>query len=471
VILLLAALQAVLAVGLWWLGEDWRAPKTSAPESPAPLAGVERLADLYAAAAARFVITSDPASLAHLVRRAATWPEIVYVGVEDAQGKVLAHTDPARVGKIWSEAISTKIRATAGAAHREVTVPMVDPGPKEAPPLGRVRIGYIAIDDATTSAASPSGRPSLVPLVVIAVVAAIPLGALVAILVTPSRRPGDGAWQSLEHLAQVASPERERLAAEVRRLRTTLGERDRDLVRLKKELELAARPLDPSHQQAIISIAQAVRTSLTNILGFSKLLLRELEGPLTESQTADVLNIQLAGTELLRFVTALSELTRAEAGQVQPQPELVDIPGLLHELAEEYGSAHSLDMKVECPPELPPVRTDRAHLMQIVHPLIMQATVLSGHGEVVLRPRSTGTTIDIAVAHPGRVIPDEELATIFDPFNAKETSAARVALALARCLASLNGGGISVESRVGHGVVFTLTVPLEAADPGPADRR
>ncbi|MGH2625642.1 MAG: hypothetical protein ACRDHY_03200 [Anaerolineales bacterium] len=105
VIVLLAILQGVLAGGLWWLSDEWLSPKRVALDLHAPATVVERLADLYAAAAVRFVLTADHTALAHLVRRAATWPEVVYVGVEDARGKVLAHTDPARVGKIRSLAI------------------------------------------------------------------------------------------------------------------------------------------------------------------------------------------------------------------------------------------------------------------------------------------------------------------------------------------------------------------------------
>lgn len=322
-----------------------------------------------------------------------------------------------------------------------------------------------------------TGRTSVVPFLLIAMVAALPLGGLlIAFTKLPVRRASEARSQPLENL--LAWADRERFVTEVQRLKVALDERDAEVARLTPAVEpaavapaaLASSPpsstSDPSHQRAIVSITHAVRTSLTNILGFSKLLLRELDGPLTATQTADVLNIQRAGAELLTFVTALSELNRVEAGQVKLQPEAVDAKVLLHELAAECGMAHSLDMKVECPAELPIVRADRTHLVQILHTLITQATALSGHGEVVLRPRSNGTTVLIAVAHPGRVISEEDLATIFDPFASKETSGGRVGLTLARSLAILNGGSIAVESQPGTGVVFTLTVPMEGAHAG-----
>ena len=445
---LLVILQAILVVGLWWLSEEWLTPKVPT--------GIERVADLYAAAAGRFMIATDQRALDLLVRQATTWPEIVYVGVEDAHGTVLAHTDPARVGRIWNEAMPTRIRSRTGAPPREIAVLILNPDLKVGPPVGWVRLGYITIDD---GAIVPSAlAQGVVPFLVITVVATIPLGWLVIALAKPSgQRPSEPPGPPLETLAQVAWATHGQFVTEVQRLKVVLAERDAQVARLTKN------SIDPSHQRAILSITHAVRTSLSNILGFSKLLLRELDGTLTETQTADVLNIQRAGTELLAFVTALSELNRVEAGQIQIQPEAVDVKTLLNELAAEYRSVHSLDIKVECPAEFPMVRTDRTHLGQILRTLAMQASTMSGHGEIVLRPRSNGKTANISVAYPGRIISTEDMATMF---ASKEASGGRIGLTLARSLAIINGGNIDVESQPGHGVVFTLTVPIEGAHAG-----
>jgi signal transduction histidine kinase len=457
VTVLLVTLQAILVVGLWWLSEQWLTPKMPT--------GIDRIADLYAAAAGRFMIAADQRALDLLVKQAAAWPEIVYVGVEDFQGTVLAHTDPARVGKTWNEAMTTRIRSTAGIPPREIAVLILNPDQKGGPPVGRVRLGYITIDDGTIVPSALAQGP-VVPFLVVTVVATIPLGWLVILLTKPSvRRPSEPPGPPLEALAQVAWATHGQSVTEVRRLTVALAERDVQVARLTKTIERAAQlnSIAPSHQRAILSITHAVRTSLSNILGFSKLLLRELDGTLTETQTADVLNIQRAGTELLAFVTALSELNRAEAGHIQIQPEAVDAEALLNELAAEYRSAHSLDIKVECPAQFPMVRTDRTHLGQILRTLTMQATTMRGHGEIVLRPQSNGKTVSISVAYPGRIISDEDMATMF---ASKEASGGRIGLTLARSLAILNGGNIGVESQPGHGVVFTLTVPIEDAHAG-----
>ena len=458
---LLAILQTALVAGLWWLSEEWLTPRM--PTS------IERVADLYAAAAGRFMVATDQRAVDLLVKQGATWPMLAYVGVEDAHGTVLAHTDPARVGRIGNEATTSGLASTPAGPLREITVLVQNPGQKIGPPVGRVRLGYRALDEGTI-VPSTLAEGSVVFFLVATVVATIPLAWLVIGLAKPSgRRPGEAPGSPLETLAQVAWANQGQAATEVRHLKVVLAEREGQIARLTEAMEHRARSIstDPSHQRAILSITQAVRTSLSNILGFSKLLLRDLDGRLTETQTADVLNIQRAGAELLSFVTALSELNRVEAGQILIRPEAMDAQTLLNELAAEYGSAHSLDIKVECPAGLPMVRTDRGHLGQILHTLIMQATLPSGnHGEVVLRARPNGEMIDISVAHPGRIVSDDDLATMFDPHRSREPNTGRIGLTLARSLAVLNAASLAVESQPSTGVVFTLTVPTEPAHAG-----
>ena len=450
----LVIVQAVIVVGLWWVSEEWLTPKAPA--------GIERVADLYAAAAGRFMMVADQRALDLLVKQASARPEIAYVGVESVDGTVLAHTDPARVGRLWNEPMTARIRSTAGTPPREIAVVILNPDQKVGPPVGRVRLGYFTVGEGTI-VPSMYGPGSVVPFLLITVFATIPLGWLAMALAKPSG-PGPGAapGPALETLAQVAWANHGQFVTEAQQLRVTLAERDAQLARLAKPVGHAvpSAAIDPSQQRAILSITHAVRTSLSNILGFSKLLLRERDGSLTETQAADVLNIQRAGSELLAFVTALSELNRAEAGPLQIQPEGVDVRFLMNELATEYRSAHALDIKVECPAQFPLLRTDRTHLGQILRTLTMQASTMSGQGEIVLRALAIGKTASISIAYPGRTLSGEDLAAMFAP---REAGGGRIGLTLARSLAILNGGNIAVESRPDHGIVFTLTVPVEEA--------
>ncbi len=111
---------------------------------------IERIADLYAAAAGRFMVATDQRALDLLVKQGAAWPEIAYIGVEDALGTVLAHTDPTRVGRIWNEVMTTGVRSMAGVPLREIAVLILNPDQKVGPPVGRI---------GSAIAPSMTGRP------------------------------------------------------------------------------------------------------------------------------------------------------------------------------------------------------------------------------------------------------------------------------------------------------------------------
>src|SRR5262245_63566904 len=106
VAVLLAVAQMLLAGGLWWYmtGRQQNA-SVLAPPPPASVTQ-QRLAEVYAAAAFRAVITSDYAALSELLRPSETWPEVAYVTVEDTQGKILASSDASKVGRTWNAALA-----------------------------------------------------------------------------------------------------------------------------------------------------------------------------------------------------------------------------------------------------------------------------------------------------------------------------------------------------------------------------
>ncbi|MGH7277536.1 MAG: sensor histidine kinase, partial [Candidatus Rokuibacteriota bacterium] len=228
--------------------------------------------------------------------------------------------------------------------------------------------------------------------------------------------------------------------------------------------ELSA--LRERHNRAVAYISHVLRGSLTNILGFSKLLLRRVDGPLNETQTAGVLTIQQAGGRLLTFVNALAELARLEAGTADRRPADIDVSALLREIASERELPGAVNVKLEEPAEALTVHADRGHVRLIVSTLVDQAVSRTGHGDVVLAARRGGDVIDVEVAHPGRRIAVEELPNLFEPFPVRDASPSfasdggRVQLAVARSLAILNGGTLGADS--GHddlGVRFTLRLP------------
>jgi len=123
-------------------------------------------------------------------------------------------------------------------------------------------------------------------------------------------------------------------------------------------------------------------------------------------------------------------------------------------------------LAVVADPELPPVRTDRDKVRQILLNLLSNAIKYTDDGSIVVRAASDDGRLRVAVTDTGVGIPSDELGRVFDEFHRAETAGARrrsgtgLGLTISRRLARTLGGDVTAESRVGAGSTFTLDLPL-----------
>jgi signal transduction histidine kinase len=483
----------------------------------APAGAVQHLAEILASAAFLSVVTYNHAALNDLVGRAASWPEVIYVSVEDAQGKVIAHSDPARVGQSWTAAGPAREAAPHGGALQEVTVPL-SPGEeagKAAAELGLVRLGYVT--DAARPAAAPppaeAAPPAPSPLVrlqlgamlALAALTAVPVGVAVLLLgrggaepagarAAQRREVGDPRqersavlrWmKEAEAVRAQLARERQEHARQAEHARLDRARLDAEMADLREEVRdaraaLAGRPPGPrelteedlrQHQyRAIGYISHAIRSSLTNVLGFAKLLLRGDDGPLGLAQRTSVLSIEQAGTHLLGVVNDLADLTQAEARGVEVRDEMADVETALREVAAAAARALDRDpasIAVTCAPELPPVRASERRLVQILLPLA-QPPVPEGEGASDLSARAEGQCVVVTVRHRAAGLPPQELPALFDPFSPVDVASTvqddgrRLRLALARALTAALGGQVAVAAQNDGSTVFTVRLPAAA---------
>src|SRR5262245_37933554 len=180
-----AELNLAVTLSVWWVlppagaGSAPTAARIEPPIVTATSTAVERLAELVANAAFRAVITHDYAGLNELVKRASTWPEVVYLSVHDAQGKVLAQARPAGGEAAPSVAGAPSADAAREASaprelFQEVTAPIAGPDAGAAPAVGQVRLGYRV--EPRSAPAAPVAPPPAAPLRPI-----IPLSAVLAV--------------------------------------------------------------------------------------------------------------------------------------------------------------------------------------------------------------------------------------------------------------------------------------------------
>jgi signal transduction histidine kinase len=274
-----------------------------------------------------------------------------------------------------------------------------------------------------------------------------------------------------------------RLEAEVEILSAELVETNRGVLALYAELDDNAHRLrDASDLKSrfLSYMSHEFRTPLSSILSITRILQDRLDGPLTDEQQKQVQFIQTAARELTEMVGDLLDLAKVEAGRVTISPEwfeMVDLFSALRGMFKPILQSHSVSLIFEEPQGIPPIFTDDKKLSQILRNFISNALKFTTTGEVrVSATLVDGDRVTFSVADTGIGIAAEHIGALFQDFVQvdapiqKRLRGTGLGLSLSRKLAILLGGDVAVESTLGEGSRFSVTIPLKLpmADSGAA---
>jgi PAS domain S-box-containing protein len=220
--------------------------------------------------------------------------------------------------------------------------------------------------------------------------------------------------------------------------------------------------------QFLATMSHELRTPLNAIVGYLDLLELGLHGPLTEAQREDLGRIRRSEGTLHRLVEDLLSFARLEAGKVEYRYEdvaldqfLASLEGFIAPRLVRKNLAYGLDAAGAAVT----ISMDRDKVEQIMLNLLSNAVKFTDHGRIDVRCVVDESIVGIEVADTGRGIAASMLDYIFEPFAQGERSLTRPAegtglgLSISRQLARGMGGDIKVESVVGEGSKFVVTLP------------
>jgi signal transduction histidine kinase len=237
----------------------------------------------------------------------------------------------------------------------------------------------------------------------------------------------------------------------------------------EKQRAEALAELDRAKTAFFSNVSHEFRTPLTLILGPVEDMLAE-----DRSRPRDRERIELVhrnSLRLLKLVNTLLDYARIEAGRVQASFEPTDLPVLTAHLASAFRSAIErvgMQLVVDCLPLGEPVYVDRDMWEKVVLNLLSNAFKYTLQGRITVSLRRADNVASLTVSDTGVGIPERELPRVFERFHRIENVQGRthegtgIGLALVRELIRLHGGTITVESVVGQGSTFAVTVPLGA---------
>jgi signal transduction histidine kinase len=230
----------------------------------------------------------------------------------------------------------------------------------------------------------------------------------------------------------------------------------------------------------LATMSHELRTPMNVIIGYTEMLLEGMAGDIDDSARKMLGRVFSNAQRLLALINDLLDLSRIEAGKMQLVTQPVELDPLLDRLQSEMAiqaKEKQLSFAIEVAPDMP--RTfygDATRLQQILSNLLSNAFKFTSAGGVTLSVAPLDTLwYTLRVRDTGIGIPSDALEFIFEQFRMVDGSPTRaqggtgLGLAIVRNLCHLMGGRVTVESQVGAGSTFTVTLPLVLKDPTATD--
>jgi signal transduction histidine kinase len=219
------------------------------------------------------------------------------------------------------------------------------------------------------------------------------------------------------------------------------------------------------------SMSHEIRTPINAVIGYKELLSLGAYGEMNEQQRTAVERLGRSAQHLLELINDVLDISKIEAGKMEMNLEPTDLAMLIREtiptiqiLADEKGLA--MEVRADRGAVL---NTDPARVRQIILNLLSNAVKFTAEGQVEVElsgDSGAGYTIRVTDTGPGIAAEDQE--RIFEEFEQTHSHASSggtgLGLPISKRLAHLLGGTLSVQSEVGKGSTFVLTLPDTPAD-------
>lgn len=249
-------------------------------------------------------------------------------------------------------------------------------------------------------------------------------------------------------------------------------ERTAELNLANAELASTARSKD----EFLAAMSHELRTPLTTIVGTSEMLADWLYGELNDKQARAVSNIEESAHHLLALINDILDVAKVQAGGMELAWDDVPVAQLCEaslRLVRQPAHKKNLEVRLQLDPQVQVVRGDNRRLKQLLVNLLSNAVKFTPeNGSVGLDVRGDAArgVVDLSVWDTGIGIAREHMERVFKPFVQLDSKLNRsysgtgLGLALSYRMAELHGGSIAVESEVGKGSRFTVTLRWQPKD-------
>ncbi len=229
------------------------------------------------------------------------------------------------------------------------------------------------------------------------------------------------------------------------------------------------RELEQLRRRFLRNMSRELRMPLNNIIGFSRVILKGIDGPITDLQREDLNAIHQSGQQLLVLINDILDIAQIEAGEMELDIRPVDFSELAHSViptANALVQGQPITFHFEIRPNLPHVLADPYRLRQVLVKLLSNAAKFTQDGEITLCVWPEADHIVVSISDTGIGIPEKDREKVFEMFSQvsqpgqPEARGTGLGLTFSKEIVEMHGGTIWLESNEEKGTVFTITLPV-----------
>lgn len=243
-----------------------------------------------------------------------------------------------------------------------------------------------------------------------------------------------------------------------------------------QETAIKLQEVDKLKNQFMANMSHELRTPLNSIIGFSRVILKGIDGPLTDMQKTDLTAIYDSGRNLLELINDILDISKIGAGKMEMVFEPTDLQeisrGVITTMSGQLAD-RPVKLLLDLPEKLPVVLADARRIRQVLTNLVGNAVKFTDEGFIKVSASYDKYQITMSVEDTGIGIPMDRRHAVFEQFEQVDSSSTRryggtgLGLPLSREFVRLHGGDMEFESVVGEGSCFYFWIPIG----GPSAKR
>lgn len=241
-----------------------------------------------------------------------------------------------------------------------------------------------------------------------------------------------------------------------------------------KELEeevTQLRKVDYLKSRFISEMSHDLRNPLNSIIGFSSVILKGIDGPITDLQREDLTKINSSGIQLTSMVSDILDVAHLWSGKTELRFSPIKLAEVIESAMDNAAlliGDKDLALEKTIARNLPVIHADKARLDQVLSHLLRNAVKYTESGQITVSASVEEGEVIVSVADTGIGIPAEHLDGVFEEFYRVDDPAAiklrglGLGLSISRRLVEMHGGKLWAESETGVGSAFHFSIPVDA---------